>query len=364
MEPRMIHIEHAPSSNNAVNSTNQFQYTSQTNLNDMNNSGRFPTGFELHSSSRHQTPSLAQEASHSHAVHSHYDYANNAKVFQEEEQLAKKSTQTTTTTKTVQQPSYMVSNVDEERVPFNTQRYDVFQPINSPAAYMKQTSVEIDNNPNSYTIKVQHHPKEEAFNWSNLDVYLHIFLTFYFGHFAAMLFFDGVLRNIVNLYVMEHSTGSVFLYIFHIVFSIALLAFTIWFMTICWRWWRYKSLSPDSAEYAQQPLKPRANQATAHGHVFISAVILILGFFIFLALGSIDLAYKRTQVLNSDFFKQYNESLYMADMIVFIFRLVFWLVGIIATTLLSREVLYKYCCPSKHIKINKERPTTVYEVQG
>lgn len=81
---------------------------------------------------------------------------------------------------------------DEEQVPFGTHRGEVFQPIHGPNGYIKQTSVEIGNNPDSYTIRVEHHPKNEKFNWSNLDVYLHIFLTFYFGHFAAMLFFDGI----------------------------------------------------------------------------------------------------------------------------------------------------------------------------
>lgn len=359
MEPRMIHIEHANAAN-GTNSNYQFQnhYTSESNLSDMNN-GKFPTvGYEIHSSSRRQTPSFAHEAAHTQAAQSHYDYANNSRVLQEEEKHAQKKTHTTTTT-TMQQPSYVLS---EEHMPFNSQRMDSFQPI------MKQSSVvDSENNPNSYTIRVEHHPKEEAFNWSNMDVYLHIFLTFYFGHFAAMLFFDGIVRNIVNLYIMEHTTGSIILYIIQIIFSIALLAFTIWFMTICWRWWRYKSLTPSTksgTDYTQRPLRPRAKQSIAHGHVFVSAVILIFGFFIFLALGCIDLAYKQEQVANSNFFKQYNESLYFADMIVFIFRLIFWLVGIVATLLLSREVLYKYCCPSKNIKINKERPTTVYEVQG
>jgi len=139
-------------------------------------------------------------------------------------------------------------------------------------------------------------------------------------------------------------------------------------MTICWRWWRYKSLTPSNDpanfDYTNRPLRPRAKQASANTHVFVSACILIIGFFVFLVLGSLDIAYKKEQVANSDLFKQYNESLYLADMIVFVFRLVLWLVGIVATLLLSRQVLYKYCCPSKQIRINKERPTTVYEVQG
>ena len=156
----------------------------------------------------------------------------------------------------MQQPAYMV---DQEKLPINSQRTDYFQPINSPNTYLKQTSVEVqDNGP--YAIRVEHHESVLALNWPKLDIYLHIFLTFYFGHFAAMLFFDGVLRNIVNLYVMEQSTGSVFLYLLSIVFSIAMLAFSTWFVTICWRWWRYKNMSPESIDYNQQPLNERAKQ--------------------------------------------------------------------------------------------------------
>ncbi len=214
-----------------------------------------------------------------------------------------------------------------------------------------------------YTIKVEHHPKPDTFNWSNLDIYLHIFLTFYFGHFAAMLFFDGILRNIINLYVMEHTAGSVLIYVIHIVFSIGFLAFTIWFMTICWRWWRHKSLVPSSStQFSGRNPRDTLKQSKAYGYVFFAACLLIVGFFVFLAIGCIDIAFKKNQVAHSNIFKQYNESLYLADLLVFIFRLVFWIVGIVATLMLSRQVLYKHCCPSKQIKINKERPTTVYEV--
>lgn len=41
-----------------------------------------------------------------------------------------------------------------------------------------------------------------------------------------------------------------------------------------------------------------------------------------------------------------------------------WVVGIIITLLLSRDVFFKYCCPERRIKIDKERPTTVYEVRS
>ena len=49
---------------------------------------------------------------------------------------------------------------------------------------------------------------------------------------------------------------------------------------------------------------------------------------------------------------------------MFILRLIMWVVGIIITLLLSRDVFFKYCCPERRIKIDKERPTTVYEVRS
>lgn len=371
MEPRMITIEHSNSNNNHGNNNSNYHfqnnhYTSESNLSDMNNN-KFPQlgGYEVHSSSRRQTPMSAQETAHSQNVNSYYDYGNNSRVTEEQEKHHQNKTQTTTTSTTVKPlQSYLMD--DDEHLPLES--HQVFQPVNN-GPYAKQTSVELETQPNSYSIRVEHH--QQTSNWSNLDVYLHIFLTFYFGHFAAMLFFDGILRNIATLYVMDQSVGSAAVYVIHIIFSIGFLAFTVWFMTICWRWWRHKSIVPSRTDsenveidYTQRPVRPRAKKATAHTHVFVSACILIIGFCVFLALGCIDLAYKRDKVYNSDFFKQYNKSLYFADMIVFIFRLVFWLVGIVATLFLSREVLYKYCCPSKRIKINKERPTTVYEVQG
>lgn len=362
----MIPIEHSNGinpNNNPNNNQRGQHYTSELNLSE---NGRFPVGgYEVHSSDRRQTPNSAHEASQSQMLQSHYDYQNNSRVMEEEQRQTKKSTQTTTSN-TLQQPSYMAAQINNnEHEPFTGHKVEVFQPINGP--YGLQTSLEMTDKPDHYSIKVAHHPNNHAFNWSNLDIYLHIFLTFYFGLFAAMLFFDGILRNIVNLYVMEQTTGSIFIYVLHILLSIAFLAFTTWFMTICWRWWRYKSLTPSNSpanfDYQNRPVRA-AKQASANSHVFVSALILILGFFVFLVLGSLDIAFKKEQVANSDLFRTYNKSLYMADMIVFGFRLVLWLVGIVATLLLSRECMYKHCCPSKQIRINKERPTTVYEVQG
>ena len=360
----MINIEHtnAPNQHFQQHFQNHYSATSESNLSDMNNP-RFPTvGYDTHSS-RRQTPLLGNESSHSQIVQSQYDQHGNLKcVEQKEEQHAKKTTQTTTTTTTHQPYIIQADTVPfiDSADPFMTHTTTLNEGGTGTMGVRGGSNLEAD----AYKIKVEHHPiKVDSFNWSNLDVYLHIFLTFYFGHFAAMLFFDGILRNIFNLYLMEHTAGSIIIYILHIVFSIAFLAFTVWFMTICWRWWRHKSLIPSTGfDYAQRSIRPRSRHSTAHGYIFLSACILIVGFFFFLALGCIDLGYKRRQTLHGETHKQYEESLYMADLIVFVFRLIFWLVGIVATLMLSREVLYKYCCPAKRIKINKERPTTVYEV--
>ena len=75
----------------------------------------------------------------------------------------------------MKQPIYMV---DEEKIPINNQRIEYFQPITSPSC-LKQ-SVEIQDNPSSYAIRVEHHPKVVALNWLKLDTCLHIFLTFYY----------------------------------------------------------------------------------------------------------------------------------------------------------------------------------------
>lgn len=111
---------------------------------------------------------------------------------------------------------------------------------------------------------------------------------------------------------------------------------------------------------------PKERQATFHGCVFTAATILLFSFFCYLILGIIDLSYKRE--LQSFYYSteangRYHRAAYIGDLVVFILRLVLWLVGIIITLLLSRDVFFKYCCPERRIKIDKERPTTVYEVR-
>jgi hypothetical protein len=326
----------------------------------------------------------------------------------EEKQSSKKTVQTTTTTIS-QQPTIVIGQQQPPMIhsmslvdgPVNftnssahaTQSYHTHAPIPvyavNDTAYLTNNSasgagyyragggggggVAVVNNNNTNSneqtpyggagggITVEHYPHNaSAFNWTNMDTYLHIFLTFYFGHFAAMLFFDGIVRNFVNLYLFEHRDLSMLIYIFHIILSIALLAFTIWFMTICWRWWRHKSLLP--VAYSGRPvLGPKERQATFHGYVFTAAFILIVGLFLFLILSVLDLSFKHELATVQ---LRYARSAYIGDCVVFLLRLVFWLVGIVVTLLLSRDVLYKYFCPSKRIRINKEKPTTVYQVRS
>lgn len=113
-------------------------------------------------------------------------------------------------------------------------------------------------------------------------------------------------------------------------------------------------------------LGPKERQATFHGCVFTAATILIFSFFCYLVLGILDLSFKNQ--LQSYYYStpatgQYHRAAYIGDLVVFILRLVLWIVGIVVTLLLSRDVFFKYCCPERRIKINKERPTTVYEVR-
>lgn len=69
----MIHVEHSNNGNNHQ-FLNHYSATSETNLSDLHNS-KFPTvGYEIHNSSRRQTPSGAHESAHSQLVASHYDY--------------------------------------------------------------------------------------------------------------------------------------------------------------------------------------------------------------------------------------------------------------------------------------------------
>jgi len=295
--------------------------------------------FEQHSAATGQLPAQTFpfvnriEESEAFIQQRQSPFDNDYRVLKNEHQ--KKSIQTTTTTTTTK--PVLVEETSEFAV----------NQANVPL-YSNQGNEEM------YSIKIEHYPANSGFNWSKTDTYLHIFLTFFFGFFATILFFDGILRNIANFYILQHTNATYFIYIISIIFSIAYLAFTVWFMTICWRWWRNESISGSKSARND-------NEKTAHKYVFIAAVLLIIGFFIFLILGILDLHHKRTQHEYEEGY--YSDAAYMADLAIFIFKLVFWIIGIIATLLLSRNVLFKHLCPSKQIKIDKERPTTIYEVR-
>jgi hypothetical protein len=390
METRIIEVEHTDVSPHA-NVNQHYQQHFQTHYALANgsennlSSSRFPSVHHIEtyqqplaftgsrtSFQRHE-PVTAYESHQSQMMHSNAIDHLPGKLSiteQKNEQMhnAKKTVQTVQTTTTTT-PLLIDSGEPGDTI-------EVIQPV-IHSGYVKNSKVEFQD-PNSYSIKVEYHPVTESFNWTNCDTYLHIFLTFYFGHFAAMLFFDGIIRNIINLIILDHTESSPFIYILHIVFSIAMLAFTIWFMTVCWRWWRSKSLQPYNGlayfDHTQRPARPADRHSTAHKYVFIAACVLIIGFFFYLALGIIDLWYKQQQAssiikitINDEFnhyssLKKYSYPSYLTDLIVFIFRLVFWITGIIATLLLSRDILMKCCCPAKRIKIDKEKPTTVYEI--
>jgi len=400
METRIIEVEHTdigptPNVNQHYQQHFQTHYAlADNNSNNIINS-RFPSvhhidtytqpiGFTNSRSSfhRHEQPlnilgGSGYEAHQSQVIQSsHFDHqpsgggggklAITEHKLNEQHNKSKQTVQTTTTTTTT--PLLLNDGLDQPDT------IEVIQPING---YVKNSKVEFQD-PNSYSIKVEYHPVTEKFNWSNCDTYLHIFLTFYFGHFAAMLFFDGIIRNIINLIILDHIESSQYIFILHIVFSIGMLAFTIWFMTVCWRWWRSKSLQPYNGltyfDHAQRPVRAADRQSQANTYVCVAACVLILGFFFYLALGIIDLWYKEQQAssiikitINDEYnhyssLRKYSYPSYLTDLIVFIFRLVFWLAGIIAILLLSRDTLMKCFCPAKRIKIDKEKPTTVYEI--
>ena len=89
---------------------------------------------------------------------------------------------------------------------------------------------------------------------------------------------------------------------------------------------------------------------------------MIIGFIVYLVLGLLDLSFKSKQDFKH--YGNYHPSAYMCDVVIFVFRLLFWLVGIAALLILGKDRLVKYCCPSKQIKIGKERPVAVYQVNA
>lgn len=199
---------------------------------------------------------------------------NVRKIEEKREQHSKRTTQTTTTTTSTStaQPAVLLSSGELAPISPATPVHFAADTSHQHLAYVQQPvpvyaiataappcmTVPViampppplpPPQPIAYTttsgnITVEHYPNGGRFSWSNADTYMHIFLTFYFGYFAAMLFFDGIIRNFVNLYLFEHRSMSMLVYILHIILSIALLGFCVWFLTICWRWWRNKSLLP------------------------------------------------------------------------------------------------------------------------
>ncbi|CAF0753297.1 unnamed protein product [Brachionus calyciflorus] len=278
---------------------------------------------------------------------------------QQTQQEHKKTVQTTTTT-TIAQPILLT---EDQLLNLNQNNSQTFSPNNTTnISSIQPIPIYQANSLHSPEpgIHVEHFPQNK--HWSNTDTYLHIFLTFYFGHFAAILFFDGVVRNIGYLSVFghDHSVFSPFIFILQIILSICLLAFTVWFMTICWRWWRHKSLQP-IIDLSRQRLGPKERSLEVHAYVFTAAIILIITFFIYLILGSLDLSFKYGI---DQKYGSLRKSFYVIDLGVFIFRIIFWIIGIVATLFLSRDVLYKYCCPGKRIRINKEKPTSIYQIRS
>lgn len=382
MDERVISVDHGNGSLNMNTGFNQhykqhFQqhYTATSDgLSQIQHPLHQPMPLPLPPIVAQPAPPFQQYESRSQLIETDAD-GNTRKVEEKREHSSKKTVQTTTTTTMSQQPVIVTSDNELLGPPspyqyhhgYNQTIVHPVQPvyaINDTNNYLTSASTV---EPSSGGITVEHYPNNaRGFSWSNVDTYLHIFLTFYFGHFAAMLFFDGIIRNFVNLYLFEHRNLSMLIYIFHIILSIALLAFTVWFMTICWRWWRHKSILPLYYSGAPvRPLGPKERQATFHGYVFTAALLLIVGFFCFLILGILDLSFKYElqQTSQQCLYGRYNNAAYIGDCVVFLLRALFWIVGIVATLLLSRETLYKYFCPSRRIKINKEKPTTVYQVR-
>lgn len=269
------------------------------------------------------------------------------------EKKEEKTVQTTTTT-TIAEPVLMTN----EQLANVTLGNDAVNRNSPYVNYNPVYTIPIQRG-NDSGIHVEHFPENK--HWTNMDTYFHIFLTFYFGHFAAILFFDGIVRNIGYLSVFghDHTLLSPFIFILEIILSICLLAFTIWFLTICWRWWRNKSLQP--IYFGGQSVGPKQRVIQFHMYIFTSALILIISLFVYLILGILSLSFKHHV---DQKFGKLRKSFFTIDLGVFVFRVIFWIIGILATLFLSRDIFYKYCCPRKLIRINKEKPTSIYEIKA
>lgn len=198
----------------------------------------------------------------------------------------------------------------------------------------------------NYSVRVQTDASSSS-QWHNLDTYLHIFLTFFFGHFASMLFFDGILRNISYLFVFN-APG---LYIISILFSIIYLSFSLWLLTICWKWWRHKSLLPYDSRYVPNvPALQKQQNTIAHAYIFIAALVLAIGLLIYITLGVVDIRIKN----------YHNYTVHVIETIIFILRIILWIIGIIALLLLNRNYFISRFCPSL---IKPKQKTIVYEIR-
>jgi hypothetical protein len=216
-------------------------------------------------------------------------------------------------------------------------------------------SVPIEIATENYTIKMQ--PASSNVNshnlWNNFDTCLHIFLTFYFGYFASFLFFDGIIRNIEALILFDRTV----FYIIYMIFAIAYLSFTVWMLTILWRWWRNKSLLPHETNYVPNvPFLKKQQTLIAKNYVFIAAIFMTIGLLIYLVLAIID-----NRIRN---YFSLPTTLVFIETTIIIIRLIFWLIAIIALLALNRAYFVKNFLPKRfYKKENNEQQTIIYEIR-
>jgi len=184
--------------------------------------------------------------------------------------------------------------------------------------------------------------------WSNIDTYLHIFLTFFFGHLASMLFFDGIIRSAGNAFLLSNPLMQ----IVNIIFSIAYLGFSVWFLTVSWRWWRSKALVTNPYIHNGEQIvgvEISKNQKTiAQIYLTLSTFVLLIGLTIYLVLGIID-CYARKNHQHV-----YDSTASHIDAVVFAIRVFVWCSAIVALLLLNRDYFLKKFCTQSNAA--KERP--------
>lgn len=171
--------------------------------------------------------------------------------------------------------------------------------------------------------------------WSDLDTYLHILITFYFGFLATILFFDGIIKNAINIF---YTTNPTIQFSF-IIFSVCFQAFIIWFLTFSWRWWRFKSLYPNEPSHI-------SHLKIAETYFLISLIILSLGFCVYFILSIIS--FQCEQYLND--LKQQD---YFNQLITLIFKLIFWFFGVVSMFLLNRKIICRQKYPRMIYQVKK-----------